>query len=91
MTHIQIFRVLCTTLLPTWPSVGKCPFKGVMARRFYRNEVRGFNPAREQSYSEKQIHGFVQHLEPRACVGNDNVVFPFYMRSIKKMVNVNVS
>jgi hypothetical protein len=27
-------------------------------------------------FPHKDMNGFVQHLEPRACVGNDSVVFP---------------
>jgi hypothetical protein len=33
-----------------------------------------------------QTFGFFQHLEPRACVGNDSVVFPHHMRNVKKKV-----
>jgi hypothetical protein len=46
--------------------------------------VCGFDPAREQIYSEKHKNGFVQHLEPRACIGNDHVMYPSHMRSAEK-------
>jgi hypothetical protein len=46
--------------------------------------VHGFNSERVQCYSPKQTNGFVQHLEPRACGGNANVVLPPHMRTIYK-------
>jgi hypothetical protein len=52
--------------------------------------VRGFNSAEEQLYSENRQIGFVQHLEPRAYVGNDGVVFPPHMRSVKKYKKNNI-
>jgi hypothetical protein len=33
---------------------------------------------------QKYMDGFVQHLEPQACVGNDSVVFPPLLRCVKK-------
>jgi hypothetical protein len=53
-------------------------------------KVRGFNPTREQSYYE-MTNGFDQHLEPRACVRNDNMVFPPHMRSVEKIKNREAS
>jgi hypothetical protein len=67
-----------------WNLWNQSPFKGVMVRRFYRNESAWVqNPAGEQSYSKKQTYWFVQHLEPQACDGNDSVVDPSHMRSVK--------
>jgi hypothetical protein len=33
---------------------------------------------------QKDMDGFVQHLEPRACVGKNSVVIPPHMRSVNK-------
>jgi hypothetical protein len=33
---------------------------------------------------QKNMDGFVQHLEPLASVGSDNVVFPPQLRYVKK-------
>jgi hypothetical protein len=59
-------------------------FKGVMARSFYRNESAWVQSHTRAKLLWKQTNGFVQHLEPRACVSNDSVVYPSHMRSIKK-------
>jgi hypothetical protein len=37
---------------------------------------------------QKQTNGFVQHLEPQACVRNDSVVFSPHMRRVKKKLSV---
>jgi hypothetical protein len=34
------------------------------------------------------MDGFAQHLESRACVRNDSVVFPTHMRSVKVCILV---
>jgi hypothetical protein len=39
---------------------------------------------RGRKNERKRQNGFVQHLEPRACVGNDSMVFPPHIRSVKK-------
>jgi hypothetical protein len=36
------------------------------------------------SVNQKDMDGFVQHLEPQACVGNVIVVFPPQLRCVKK-------
>jgi hypothetical protein len=46
--------------------------------------VQGFNSELLRSFP-KQINRFIQHLEHPGCVGNASVVFPLFMRSIKKM------
>jgi hypothetical protein len=33
---------------------------------------------------QKDMHEFVQHLKPRASIGNNSVVFPPHVRSVKK-------
>jgi hypothetical protein len=66
-------------------SLQGCPFNVVVARCFYRNESVWIQSRTRAKLFRIQTNGFVQHLEPRACVRNNSVLFPPQMRSVKKI------
>jgi hypothetical protein len=52
-----------------------------LLERVYRHESAGGSILNPYKVFRKHTNGFLQHLEP--CVGNNSVVFPPHMRSVK--------
>jgi hypothetical protein len=56
-----------------------------LLEHLYRNASAWVQFSARTMLSRKQTDGFVQHLEPLACVRNDSVMSPPHMRSVYKL------
>jgi hypothetical protein len=58
--------------------------QGCNGKAFLSKLVRTRSILNVYNVLQKYMDGFAQHLEPRACVGNNSVVFPPQLRCVQK-------